>query len=312
MRVLLPVGVDANDQTLPARAPFYNALIGNRWRNWGGIWEIVRPKFFGFYSRSRTAAIVAGVALLAGAAAVVRVRAAERPADAGPHGGLLVVANSNDTQHRNGEGYLTLIDSESAKIVGKIPDGGVTAHEVLVSKDGRTAFAPIYGNANVGGAGTDGSTISVIDIEARKQVGVIDFGRGVRPHFAVWGPDGMIYVTSEVEQSVSIVDPKKRAAIGSIPTGKPESHNVAVSHDGRRAYTSNVNSGTISVMDVKARKLITTIQVAQGSSAIGLADKDPRKDWKVQRVAVSPDDQTVFTCDWTRPNWWPSQRPRTR
>ena len=212
--------------------------------------EIVRPKFFGFYSRSRTAAIVAGVALLAGAAAVVRVRAAERPADVS-HGGLLVVANSNDTQHRNGEGYLTLINPESAKIVGKIPDGGITAHEVLVSKDGRIAFAPIYGNANVGGVGTDGSTISVIDIQAAKQVGSIDFGRGVRPHFAVWGPNGMIYVTTEIEQSVSIVDPKTKTVVASIPTGKPESHNVAVSHDGRRAYTSNVNSGTVSVLDLK-------------------------------------------------------------
>ena len=151
--------------------------------------EIASRKFFAFYSRASLAVIVACLALLGSAAAVVRVRAAARPADASS-GGLLVVANSNDTQHRNGEGYLTLIDAESAKIVGKIPDGGITAHEVLVSKDGRTAFAPIYGNANVGGVGTDGSTISVIDIQAAKQVGSIDFGRGVRPHFAVWGPHG--------------------------------------------------------------------------------------------------------------------------
>ena len=110
----------------------------------------------------------------------------------------------------------------------------------------------------------------------------------------------MIYVTSEIEQSVSIVDPTTKTVVASIPTGKPESHNVAVSHDGRRAYTSNVNSGTVSVLDVKARKLVTIIQVAEGSYASPLGDKDPRKDWKVQRIAVSPDDQTVFTCDWTK------------
>ena len=42
------------------------------------------------------------------------------------------------------------------------------------------------------------------------------------------------------------------------------------------------------------------IQVAEGSYVAPLGDKDPRKDWKVQRIAVSPDDQTVFTCDWTK------------
>jgi hypothetical protein len=31
----------------------------------------------------------------------------------------------------------------------------------------------------------------------KKQIGTIDYGRGVRPHFGVCGADGMFYVTTE-------------------------------------------------------------------------------------------------------------------
>jgi DNA-binding beta-propeller fold protein YncE len=220
--------------------------------------------------------------------------------------GLLIVATSNDTQHRNGPGYLTLIDPSTAKIVGKIPDGGVTAHEIIISSDGKKAFAPLYGNAGVGVPGTDGSAISVIDITSEKQAGTIDYGHGVRPHWGVRGPDGTIYVTTELVHAVSRIDPKTVKVFGSLPTGQPESHSVAVSHDGKHAYTSNVTAGTVSVMDVKQRKLLTVIPVSKEGFYPGLDAKNPWRAWKVQRISISPDDQTVFTCDWPKITACPS------
>lgn len=234
----------------------------------------------------------AGVLALAGATHRT-ARAASAPAT-----GILLVANSNDTLHRDGEGYITLVDPSSGQILRKIPDGGITAHEVLASRDGKIAFAPIYGTGIVGGPGTDGSTVSVIDLVAGKVAGKIDFGRGVRPHFAVWGPDGLIYVTTELDKAVGIIDPKTWKVVGSIPTGQEDSHNVIVSHDGRRAYTSNVYPGTVSVLDVKARKLITVIPVAPPEPDLKTAIE--QKKWGVQRIGISPDDKTVLTCAWSR------------
>jgi YVTN family beta-propeller protein len=192
--------------------------------------------------------------------------------------GLLLVANKgNDT--------LSLVDAATATQIATVPENGTTGHEVIASPDGRRAFVPIYGNAGVGHAGTDGQLIRVIDLPTRTIVGTIDFGKGVRPHCPVFGPkDGLLYVTTELENSVTVIDPVTLQILGSIPTGEPQSHMLALTHDGRRGYTANVASGTVSVLDLTARKLLATIPVATVT----------------QRVAISPDDRWVFTADQTK------------
>ncbi len=222
---------------------------------------------------------------------------AARPAADTARHGLLLVVNANDELGRKGEGYVAFFDPETGEQLAKVNEGGITAHEVVTSPDGRFAYAPIYSNVNLGQPGTDGSTMAVIDVDARKVVDTIDFGRGVRPHFAVWNPtDGLIYVTTEIANSVSIVDPRTRKVVGSIPTGEPASHNVAISHDGRLGYTSNVLSGTVSVLDLKARTKTASIPVSVDGTPT-----HPERKWKLQRISISPDDRMVFTSDWTKP-----------
>jgi DNA-binding beta-propeller fold protein YncE len=185
-----------------------------------------------------------------------------------------------------GQQSLAIIDPATGTVIASVPEAGTTGHEVAASPDGKLAFVPIYGDSGVGKAGTDGSTMVVIDVAAHKLVGEVDFGHGVRPHLPVVGPkDGLLYITTELDQSVTIVDPKTLKIAGSIPTGQPESHMLALSHDGRRGYTANVAPGTVSVLDIKARKTIAVIPVA-GS---------------VQRISISTDDHWVFTSDQTKP-----------
>jgi YVTN family beta-propeller protein len=127
--------------------------------------------------------------------------------------------------------------------------------------------------------------IRVIDLAKRAVVGTIDFGKGIRPHCPVFGPkNGLLYVTTELENSVTIIDPTTLKIVGSIPTGQPQSHMLAITHDGRRGYTANVSTGTVSVLDLEVNKLLTTIPVAT----------------MTQRISISMDDRWVFTADQTK------------
>ncbi|HUO30866.1 MAG TPA: cytochrome D1 domain-containing protein [Bryobacteraceae bacterium] len=193
--------------------------------------------------------------------------------------GYLLVANKGDRT-------LGIIDPAAGKEVAAVPENGVTGHEVIASPHGGTAYVPIYGNSGVGKPGTDGTNMVAIDLASRKIVGNLDFGHGVRPHCAQFGPkDGMLYVSTELDHTISIIDPKTLKIVGSLPTGQAESHMFVISHDGQRAYTANVGPGTVSVIDLKTRKTLHVIPISP----------------ETQRISISMDDKRVFTSDQTKP-----------
>lgn len=222
------------------------------------------------------------MARVAAASAVVLAMMAHDGWGSGPSGrppsGLLLVANKGDQT-------LGIIDPGAGRQVATVKESGFTGHELIASPDGLTAYVPIYGDGGVGRPGSDGRTMDVIDLASRRRVGTIDFGRPVRPHDAKFGPDGLLYVTTELTNSVTVVDPRRKEVVGAIPTGQPESHMLAITRDGRRAYTSNVHVGTVSVLDLPARKLLAVIPVSAHA----------------QRISLSADDRRAFTADQNEP-----------
>ena len=185
-----------------------------------------------------------------------------------------------------GDARLAIVDPASGNVLGSVPEGGITGHEVIASADGKLAFVPIYGNSGVGRPGTDGNNIAVIDISANKVVGNIAFSHGVRPHCPMMGPkDGRLYVTTELDKTITVIDPKTLKIVGSLPTGQPESHMMALSNDGKRAYTANVGPGTVSVIDIAGRNVVKVIPISRTT----------------QRISITPDDKWVFTADQTKP-----------
>ncbi|HZY71920.1 MAG TPA: cytochrome D1 domain-containing protein, partial [Edaphobacter sp.] len=193
----------------------------------------------------------------------------------------LLVVNQGDTS-------VSIVDPLSAKQVAVIAERTPTmhGHEIIASPDGRFAFLPIYGNAGVGNPGLDGREMLILDLPARAIVGRIDFGHGVRPHQPVFDPvRNLLYVTTELDQTVTVIDPTTRRIVGAVPTGQPQSHMLVLSHDGRRGYTANVGPGTVSVLDLVAKKTIAVIPISK----------------ETQRISISNDDRWVFTSDQTRP-----------
>jgi YVTN family beta-propeller protein len=191
--------------------------------------------------------------------------------------GMLVVANQR-------EHTALLVDPETRQELAKVTVG-VNGHEVAVSPDSRFAYVPIYGNSGVGKPGTDGATIDIVDLRDHKLAATIDLGKPLRPHRAEFGPDGLLYVTAELDKAVDVVDPATRKVIAQIPTGASESHMIVISPDGTRAYTANVAAGSVSVLDLKQRTLVTVIPVAK----------------TVQRISISADGKRVFTHDQDTP-----------
>lgn len=212
-------------------------------------------------------------AAVAGSCGLSNLSAQESPQ------GLLLVANK-------GSQTLSIVDPAAGITIANIPEDGVTGHEVAATADGKRAFVPIYGNSGVGGKGTDGSLIRVIDLTKHNIVGTIDLGKGLRPHCAVMGPaDGRLYVTTELGDSVTVIDVDTLNIVGAIPTGQAESHMLAISHDGKRGYTANVGPGTVSVLDLVGQKLVKVIPVSA----------------EVQRISISKDNHWVFTADQSQP-----------
>jgi YVTN family beta-propeller protein len=220
--------------------------------------------------RGRRAVVLVALAAVAG----VGVQASGPPAA----GGVLLVANKGDHT-------LGIIDPVAGRQVATVKESGTTGHEVVASPDGKIAYVPIYGDSGVGRPGSDGRTMDVIDVASRRRVATLDFGAAERPHCAVFGADGRLYVTTEVSNSIKVVDPRTNTVVDTLPTDQKESHMMVLSPDGRTAYTSNVGAGTVSVIDVATRKVTATVTVAA----------------RAQRVALSTDGRWLFTADQDAP-----------
>lgn len=155
----------------------------------------------------------------------------------GPRGTLVVL--------NKGEGTASLIDLGTGRTVARLPTGE-GPHEVVVSRDGRTAVA-----ANYGTGPAPGSSLTVMDVPGRRVLRTIDMGAALRPHGLVFLPgDSLVAVTSETMQLVSVVRVSDGTVVRTAATRARGSHMVTVAADGRRAWTGNIPEGTISEVDL--------------------------------------------------------------
>ncbi|MER5917232.1 serine/threonine-protein kinase, partial [Streptomyces sp. NPDC001982] len=239
-------------------------------------------------ARNRRARLIAGVALVALAAAGGGVYLAQSrssgPESTAPSvssiqvgnspGGVVVSPDGRRVYSTNyfGPASVSVIDTATNRTVGNPIPVGDKPQGVAVSPDGRRAYA-----ANAGSA-----SVSVIDTATNRTVGnPIDVGKD--PVWVVVSPDGRwVYVANSGSASVSVIDTATNRTVGNpIGVGK-KPYGVAVSPDGGRAYAANAGSDSVSVIDTATNRTVGN-PIDVGKKPVG--------------VAVSPDGRRAYAAN---------------
>ena len=171
----------------------------------------------------------------------------------------LLVLNKEDAT-------LAIVDPSSGKVLARIPTGA-GPHEIVVSDDGKFAFASNYGTG-----AAPGHTISMIDLAAQKEVRRIDIAPLSRPH-GLWFANGRVYFTAEADKKIARYDPATNNIDWLFETGQTGTHMVLVSKDGRTIVTSNIGSDSVSVIQQGSDGawMHTLLNVGKGPEGIDLS-----------------------------------------
>jgi len=187
-------------------------------------------------------------------------------AAAQPAADTLIVLNKE-------EATLVLVDPASGQILGRVPTGE-GPHEVAVSSDGRTAFVGNYG------AQTPGSTLSVVDLTARKALRRVDLGPLRRPH-GMAAAGSRVYFTAETNRLIGRYDAASNQVDWLLGTGQAGTHMVWVSGDETTIVTANIGSDSVTVMQRGENPLAwnqTIVQVGKGPEGFDVSP-DGRELW---------------------------------
>jgi YVTN family beta-propeller protein len=170
---------------------------------------------------------------------------------------------------------LAFVDPASGKVATTIPTGE-GPHEIELSSDGKLAFITNYG------ARTDGNSISVVDIAARKELRRIDLGDLKRPH-GLTVLDGQLYFTAERSRKVARLDAAAQKVDWTFATDQEGTHMVLAARKGSALYTTNIQSGTVSILERGGNDqwIQTIVNVGAGPEGLDVSP-DGRELWVAQ------------------------------
>jgi YVTN family beta-propeller protein len=180
----------------------------------------------------------------------------------------LLVLNKEDAT-------FVIVNPTSGAILGKVPVGQ-GPHELVVSTDGKYAFASNYGSGPA-----PGSTISMIDIAAQKEVRRIDVSPLRRPH-GLWFANGKLYFSAEADKKIARYDPVADKIDWQFETGQNATHMVILTKDGKTMLTSNIASGSVSIIEPGAGGAYSQTVVAVGKGPEG--------------IDIAPDGKTAWSA----------------
>jgi YVTN family beta-propeller protein len=197
-------------------------------------------------------------------------------------------------------------------------------HDFVLTADRKTAYVPLYGDGIFGRNPNPGHEVVILDMDSAKVVGSIDTSPYRAPHGIQIGPDGMVYVTSDLDKKLLILDPKSRKMTKAIDTDGT-THWIGILPNGNKIYATNKNDPFVTVINLKTGTVASKISVPGGTEGIavspdgkrvivmahtapGLAVIDPTTDTIVDRIAIqgsggaykayfSPDGKRLLTMN---------------
>lgn len=196
-----------------------------------------------------------------------------------------------------GANALEIVDLGTSKVVGQVGTGPVP-HEVAVSRDGKIALVTNYG------AKQDGTTLSVIDLEAKKEIHRVNllnvvgpkgerFGDLIGPH-GVEFFEGKFYFTAEGSKKIGRYDPETDKVDWVQVIGQERTHMLVILKKTHTIYTANVNSNSVTAVEASrdgGHWTNTLIPVGKGPEGIA-ASPDGKEVW-----AANSGDGTVSIID---------------
>lgn len=150
-----------------------------------------------------------------------------------------------------GDGTVSVIDTESDKVTRTLPDRnkiGTKVQAVVPDRSGKTAFVvDALGNALI-----------AVDVASGRIETRIAVGKA--PEGASLSPDGRtIAVCVEDDNTVTLVDVAARRVVRKIPTQGKNPEHCAFDPSGHWLLTSNENSDDLDVVDLDAGKSVALV-----------------------------------------------------
>jgi YVTN family beta-propeller protein len=144
---------------------------------------------------------------------------------------------------------VTVIDTRTQKIVGKVPTGAAESHMLVLSSDGTKGYT-----ANVGPG-----SVSVLDMVGRKTIAVIPVA-GVVQRIAISKDDRWVFTSDQTKPQLAVIDTKTNTVTKWVDlpgTG----YGAAATADGKSLLVCVPGKNQVAVVDLAAMKVARTIDV---------------------------------------------------
>lgn len=173
---------------------------------------------------------------------------------------------------------LSFIDLGTMKVTATIPTGE-GPHECAVAANGTAVVA------NYGTGPNPGSTLSIVDVSAHKELKRLSLPL-LRPH-GLHAVGNHVYLTAEGSRAVARYDAASGAIDWVSGTGAEVSHMVVVAPGEKKIYVANIGSDSVSVLDLTgAPRRIGLKQIPAGAGPEGIdLSPDGKQLWTASRSA---------------------------
>jgi YVTN family beta-propeller protein len=165
---------------------------------------------------------------------------------------------------------ISVIDSTTLKVIGKVPTGAPESHMLAITRDGRRGYT-----ANVGPG-----SVSVLDLENRKTITTIPVAPKIQ-RIALSVDDKLVFTADQTKPQLAVID----TATNKLKTWIPlpaQGYGAASTPDGRSLVIALPSGKQVAVVDLSTMKVAHTIDVPAAP----------------QEVLISPDGRSAYvSCD---------------